>query len=240
MNTNDVNKLKSKLMPIYECMIKKMSHYNDTIKFCMQWGDEFVNKKGILFCGRANNGWVSFSDDVNVLFDENNPERSFNRENQMSWLNDEYADNGEEKGYRLSRSAFIRSLRKIGYEIFGESWTCKSAWTNLYKIAPNGKNPSNSMCSDQLKSCIDIFKEELAFLKPRAVVMLVGYNWALDFLKALNGGEEPAAVEREYWDKYESKVFKLANTLFIVSEHPQGKKETPHIEAITKLIKKYS
>lgn len=122
MNTNDINKLKSKLMPIYECMIKKMSHYNDTIKFCMQWGDEFVNKKGILFCGRANNGWVSFSDDVNVLFDENNPERSFNRENQMSWLNDEYADNGEEKGYRLSRSSFIRSLRKIGYEIFGESW----------------------------------------------------------------------------------------------------------------------
>ena len=74
---------------------------------------------------------------------------------------------------------------------------------------------------------------------PHIIVCLSGKGWYFDFLCGVNNDTEPSVVATEKWDKYEAVVYKIGDRIFIGSEHPQGKPERAHVEAITKLIKKY-
>jgi hypothetical protein len=47
-------------------------------------------------------------------------------------------------------------------------------------------------------------------------------------------------IEKVVWDnKHETKVYKIHDTIFITSPHPQGKKEGIHVKTIVDLLKKY-
>lgn len=232
-------------MPLYAHMIQVVLdagfNYN-TAKFCMQWGDEFPAdaNDGILFCGRANNSWITYSDDVNELFTEDSEDCIFALANQMLWMEEEVVEN-DNGGYRPSKSALIRTMRNIATNYYMQNWSKHVAWTNLYKIAPfKGGNPSDSLCYTELDDCVKILKAEIDFLSPRVVVMLTRYNWAKDFIIPLNGGQEPKCIDKETWDKYTALAYRLNGRLIIVSEHPQGKPEKSHAEAILKLIERNS
>jgi uncharacterized protein YifE (UPF0438 family) len=64
-------------------------------------------------------------------------------------------------------------------------------------------------------------------------------GWEKDFLKYLNHGETNNKIDERVWGKYKSKAYKIDERIFIVSKHPQGKKEAEHIRAITELIAEY-
>ena len=81
---------------------------------------------------------------------------------------------------------------------------------------------------------------EISFLSPRAVVMLTGWNWAKDFLMAMNGEQEPEYIDQEAWGDYWVCAYRIGGRLIIVSEHPQGKPEAAHAEAIVNLIERNS
>jgi hypothetical protein len=141
-------------------------------------------------------------------------------------------------GYNPLSSAFIRTLRNIA-GFFYNDWSSHVAWSNLYKIAPyEGGNPCDSLCYKELDDCIKIIQEEISFLSPCVVVMLTGYNWAKDFLEPINGGRKPECIDCEEWGDYKASAYLIERRLFIVSEHPQGKPETSHADAIVKLIKR--
>lgn len=71
----------------------------------------------------------------------------------------------------------------------------------------------------------------------KVVVMFTSNSWAADLLKYMYNNKEPICIEQLNWDKYKCDVYRINETYFVVSEHPQGKKEKIHAESIISFIK---
>lgn len=174
--TNKIKlKLKPAIFPIYQKLLSE-SEFNNICTFAVQWGKEFPIKdnKGILFVGKAVNGWITNNQNVEKLFSKENKEKIFNRKEQIEWVD---KLSGNKKGYNPRKSAFWRLIKKVSETYYPKEWYSNIAWTNLYKIAPwSGGNPSLKMQKQQRSYCIDILKSEIDILKPEYVIMLTS-NW---------------------------------------------------------------
>ena len=237
----DSKNLAEKLKPLYQKMLDEVGEENNegNIKFCIQWGEQFPVEKntGIIFYGRANNGWVCFDTTAEDIFDPNNSDRAFARDDQMSWV-EECA--GDVNGYNSNSSAFWRVVRNVSSEFYPKDELQHIAWSNLCKIAPDGSNPSDSLYYAQLPYASGIMKTEIEFFSPKHVVLLTGEGWAMPFMKEIFGKDEPPIVGSAEFGgvrDYEITVYEKDNVFYYVSEHPQGKNESTHIEALVKLIK---
>lgn len=144
-------------------------------------------------------------------------------------------------GELLEKSAFWRVIRNVTQGVIGSQpdWYEHIAWDNLYKLSPDGSNPSNALCGKQNKLCFEIFKQELAVLRPKVVILLTGKSWYYDFLCSVNNDTAPAVIEEKDWSRYRAVVYKIGDVVFIGTEHPQGKAEAEHVAALTELAKKY-
>lgn len=241
MNSFDQKELAEKLKPLYQVMLDDVcaAKNEEYIKFCIQWGKQFPNEKntGIMFYGRANNGWMCFDTTVEDIFDPNNSQRAFDRDDQMIWV-EECA--GDVEGYNSNSSAFWRVIRNVSREFYPEDELQHIVWSNLCKIAPDGSNPSDTLYYAQLPSACEIMKTEIEFFSPRHVVVLTGEGWAMPFLEQIFGKDEPNVVGSAIFGSardYKIKVYENENVFYYVSEHPQGKNESTHIETLINLIK---
>jgi hypothetical protein len=65
------DELKSKLKPVYSQLLKEKFN-QDVCTFAVQWGKKYPTRAdtGILFVGKAVNGWITKDIDVNKLFDD--------------------------------------------------------------------------------------------------------------------------------------------------------------------------
>lgn len=154
----------------------------------------------------------------------------------MKWVEDSA---GSKDRYNTNKSAFWRVVKRIAHGIYPEEWYSHIAWSNVCKVAPwEGGNPNNALYYAQLDSCQKIFEVEMKVFSPKVVIMFTGYDWAKDFLEYLNKGQAPTCIEQLKWDKYECCVYLIDGTYFMVTRHPQGKKEDPHAECIINLISK--
>ncbi len=246
-----IEKFKCDLREIYEPILDAVGESKfkeSSCVFCAQWGEAFLSQnkdQKFMVVGRAVNGWIHNKLDADVLFG-NGEERIFNRPDQIEWVQTSY-DNSE--GYRTSRSSFWRVVKTIAIKSHGRThkdWYSNVAWSNLFKVAPNriGGNPNKKLRDIQRKYCIAIFLKELETLNPDVIIMFTG-GWEGYFLKHILGlGKEkslPDPIHKVTWaGKYLSKLYVITcfgkKRKFIVSEHPMGKKEDSHIEAILKLI----
>ncbi|OAV67011.1 hypothetical protein Barb4_02662 [Bacteroidales bacterium Barb4] len=224
--------LENGLRPLYSELLEATGYYLEKniyklCAFCAQWGKEFPEEKnsGILFVGRATNGWHDEDLDVDTIF-----AKVFACDDQMEWANDYY-----------TKSAFWRVIIKTTQMLYpDEGRQAHVAWSNLCKIAPqSGGNPNDPLYYSQLDACQKILEKEIEILSPKFVVMLTGDNWAKDFLLYLNGGEHPESIDTAYWSGYEAKVYKIKNATYIVSPHPGRKPEASHVQTIVELINKY-
>lgn len=87
-NIERTEKLRNELKPLYENLLKNMAEFDyDKATFCLQWGENFPLEKhcGVMFVGRATNGWVTDFEDVEVLFGDSE-DAIFNRHDQMKWV----------------------------------------------------------------------------------------------------------------------------------------------------------
>ncbi|MDR1381865.1 MAG: hypothetical protein LBJ47_10380 [Tannerella sp.] len=231
-------KLKSALLPLYGELLKRNPAGNspeDLCAFCAQWGSEFPEKEkeGILFVGKATNGWLSDSTDINVLFGDSCG-RIFDRDDQMRWVD---TLEGNRREYNTRKSAFWRVIKGVSRRLYPEDWYAHVAWSNLYKLSPYIKkgNPDSRLRGEQLAVCKKILEKEIEILSPKHVVMFT-YDWECCFLKYLNDGKAPECVATEVWDRYKTCVYRIGDTIYIVSPHPQGKEEKGHIAVIDKLL----
>lgn len=226
-------KLKDALKPLYRKMFEENT-FEDICAFCVQWGKEFpmAENTGILFVGKAVNSWKTDETDVDILFGDSE-ESIFARKDQMKWVKD--SEGSEE--YNTKKSAFWRVIKQVSLNYFPEEWYSKVAWSNLCKLAPfyKGGNPSNGLYYEQLDSCLNILQKEIEILSPQVVVMLTS-GWEKDFLLFLNGNNQPKSEQTIEWYGYETNLYNIKGVKYIVSQHPQGKGEDKHIEAIIKLI----
>lgn len=226
--------LETKLKPLYGTLIQNVQHLKGAKSFfSVQWGKNFPieEQKGILFVGRATNGWVTDSEELEELFGNDEKTAIFNRKDQMQWAE-------ERKGYNTQKSAFWRVIRQVAVSCYPDNWSSFIAWSNLYKVSPyQGGNPDNSLKAAQEKVCCEILKKEIEILSPEFVIFLTGKSWAENFILYLNEHQPTKSIAREEWDKYVCKLYQINNTYYILSEHPERKKEEEHVKSILSLLK---
>lgn len=228
--------LKKKLMPFYVELLHAMASIKgEKCTFFAQVGANYLKAKiKIMVIGRACNGWITSSQDINTLFGISE-EAIANRKDQMKWVED---CAGSKDGYNTNRSAFWRVVKRIAKSVYPKDWYSYVAWSNVCKIAPwKGGNPNDALYYAQLESCKKIFEEEVRQLSPKVVIMFTGYGWAKDFLLYMNKGKELKSIKELNWDKYKCHVYYINGTFFILTEHPQGKNEASHAESIIAFIK---
>jgi hypothetical protein len=227
--------LKQALAPLYDELFTSsdigFDRKNETA-FVLQWGENFPIEKntGILFVGKSVNGWKEE--------EERTFENLFARHDQMKWIDDSWEAKDR---YATGKSAFWRVIYGImsQYDKDANPWYAYTAWSNLYKISPADEgNPNATQKNKQLEICRKIFKTEIDILSPKFVIMLVS-DWKNDFLKYLNDNQPVQSIEKVSWNNRETEVYKIHNTFFITSVHPQGKKEDIHVKTIVNFLKKY-
>lgn len=233
-------KLRETLMPLYKELINSVSGFNYyKAFFCVQWGKNFPIQRncGILFVGRATNGWVSCEEDIETLFGKSEY-AIFNRNDQMQWVENL---EGNTQGYNTRHSAFWRIIKNVSSHFYPTNWSSYVAWSDVCKVAPfDGGNPSDSLYKAQLEDCKKILDAEIKILSPKVVVFLTGQSWSKDFIRYLNKGQETHSVETKLWGEfYEAKVYKIGEVICIRTEHPQAKKESPNTKCLINLISKY-
>ena len=64
-------------------------------------------------------------------------------------------------------------------------------------------------------------------------------GWENDFLYYLNDNKQPVSEVTIDWHGYQTKVYRIKDTIYIATPHPQGKDETKHFEVITNSINEY-
>lgn len=232
------DELFKKLYPIYNKLFDE-NQLKNICTFCVQWGKNFPQKEntGILFVGKAVNGWITNETSVDKLFSYSNDEKIFNRLDQMTWVENL---SGNNKGYNTRKSAFWRVVKKVSINFYYQDWHSNIAWSNLYKIAPwSGGNPNKGLRNIQTLYCQDLLKKEIEVLSPKFVVMLTS-GWENFFLKYLTNNIKIKELESIVWSGYVTKLYKIDNVYYITSFHPQGKNEYEHVKAICDLIKKYN
>ena len=101
--------LKNKLKPLYEKLYQKFgneSFDSELSAFYVHVGSEWKQRKGILFVGKATNGWKSEKDQDKLFahfVEDKEP---------IKWVEDQI---GSKDKYNTSKSAFWRVIRKITY-----------------------------------------------------------------------------------------------------------------------------
>lgn len=252
-----MKKFKEELKNLYRNLAGNCHDDESIVPFVFQAGKDYPKAKncGIMFYGRATNGWFG-SWNIDEIFDESNPDRSWNRDDALIWV-DRAA--GDEESYNSNRSQFWQLVSGITRRYYGiDNWSDYALWSNVCKAAPKQQgNPSDSLYYSTLKTNCHIMKAEIDYFSPKYVVLFTGGgnwmkdgcaskggDWSSDFLKFLNkeGDLNSTFVEEKIWDeKYperKAKVYKIGDVYYIVTLHPQGKKIQLHIDGILSLIGK--
>lgn len=224
MDTKTTESFKQSLMPLYDELTKKVySQY-----FCVQWGKNYPteNHDGILFVGRATNGWVSNTNDVNLLFGEPDATNTiFNRKDQLEWKEN------SPKGHKSNYSPFWQFVKNVTQQHFKckNGWTSHIAWSNLYKVSPIGEgNPNEQMKKEQLDVCKQILKMEIEILSPKFVVIPTGEDWYSKFIKYLNNNTEPTFPDIKIIKEHRKKkdiehkccTCNINNITYILTDYP--------------------
>jgi len=229
-----IDEIRNRIFPVYKKLLDENS-FKDVCVFSFQWGENypFHKKSGILFVGKAVNGWVTNETNITELFEKSNPDRIFARKDQMVWVSN---FSGNTNGYNTRKSAFWRLVKKVSETYYPEKWYSNIAWTNLYKIAPwQGGNPGKKLQDIQKKYCFELLKREIEILSPKYVIFLTS-GWEKPFVQYLNGHQKTRPIKEKKWGKYKTALVEISDINFVLSHHPQGKSEWEHHNAIIQLI----
>jgi hypothetical protein len=204
--------------------------YKDEIcPFFMQFGETyFRSERRCLFIGKSVNGWITNNRSVDDLFDLKNPNRIVNRDDQMAWVAKLEGPNDE---YNTRKSSFWRLIKGISLEYIGQSdWHNHIAWSNLYKLSPYIGNPNSNLQKLQRMTCIAILNEEINILRPTNVIFFTS-GWEHFYLQSI-GIIASNANCIEWGNSYSLRYSIFKDISYIQTQHPQGKPEKQHIQAI--------
>jgi len=233
--------IKSELFPLYEELFMKVPAPKEQTQcvFCMQWGEDFPKqkRKGVLFVGRAVNGWTERGSLDSLFNSEIESERAFAKKNQLSWVENQWQDSSI---YNTAGSAFWRIIKKSCVPYYSP-WYSKIAWTNLCKLSPVIGNPSDFLFKKQLPIASRILIKEIEILSPSLVVLITGMNYADEFLSYINDEEFPELFTEEFFGSREKvNVYHIKDTYYALFDRPECRPEIPFINKLKELIEKYA
>ena len=205
---------------------------NYTVIFSALKGKLYEDNRELMLIGRATNGWRDcFYQNKEGLSIENEIEKTIKSLNDHKDLTADIATwfKKNTKLYNIGGSQFWRVGLRITETIVktNRERTDYIVYSNLYKAAPDGTNPSEQMKKVTEENCIEILKAEIDAFQPKRILMLTGYDWAEPFIKGLGIEGIPNRAGREV-----QFVGIYGNTKIVVAVHPQGKNETKISDAI--------
>lgn len=196
--------------------------------FAVKISNGYVGKTGVLFVGKAENMENRDNKTIDYAFS-----KSFSKEN--SGMNTILIP----PTGKAAKSSFSRVLHLLAKKLEDKGIN-SFARTNLYKLSTTKTYAFNSEFN---VTYLDIFKEEIAILQPKYVIMLTS-GMEKDFLKYL-GAKKDEKGKIDFLYKYKGNdqkkeicrwKIKDVESIFITAFHPQGKPETELVEAIMSLI----
>lgn len=225
-------------------------HKNAKTSLCFsatEWGSLFAETENrILFVGKANNGaFRPLQSQLRVedLFGRN---AIFNPSSGLTWnaSNWNLTESGHGGDWRPSRSPFFRVLRGVAEGLYGKEWDRRVAYGNFCKCNVEiNSSPDARVYENCREIFANLFKIDLQYLNPKFVICFTGSGddnakrqtlwFSKKFLPFV--GELPNANVR--WGDYCVRVFEVAGRYYLISEHPQGKPETLHVETLLKVIR---
>lgn len=233
-----VQKLENELKPVFIEMYSRIEDIDNYWLFCPTWGKYYPSRKntGILFYGRATNGWKDYSDycgDAKKVFDF-----LFNRSDQVEWMPSN------------TRRAFVNLIKGITEKFYPNEWNEYIAWSNVCKIAPDTPygTPDDTLWERQYSYITKMMEIEIENLSPEVIVfvtgMTAGARWdnplfEIDDYKALKLSESIEwGIDGRTGRPLTSKAGKINNTTIIITDRPEHRPIAPHIEAILNLIER--
>jgi len=234
--------MKNELKVLYRKLLKGLGENkyteadNDTIVFSALVGNKFEDSRELMIVGRATNGWnVWYNRKKTGSTVDTEIESSIGKLDERLDLTSDIKNwkKGAGKMYNIGGSQFWRVALRVAESIVGtnKDRTDYLLYSNLYKVASDGKNPSKKLKDVTKNDCVEILKAEIEVFKPKRILFLTGYeNWAKPFLIDLGVVEfnpEKKSKSVEFIGKYN-------NIDMVVSVHPQGrgKNETEITDAI--------
>lgn len=223
-------KLNKKVAPYYNKIKKELSWLQkecpdgDLTWFVSQCGNNYPStpNDGIVFYGRANNGW--------------DPEDNHSM---------------EEISHQTHRP-FFNLMKLVSESYYPFEWYSHVAWSNVCKITPwSGKNPSNTLWYRQEQYMSAIIKEELDVLSPRVVIIITGntasakwdapffYNTDLEKYKLCDMIWLSSEENYKNHKNCTATLYKKDGRLYIITDRPECRPIEPHANCIIELIEKY-
>lgn len=233
-----VQNLEKELKPVFTDMYSNIENIDDYWLSCPTWGKYYPSKKnkGILFYGRATNGWKDYSEycgDANKVFDF-----LFNRSDQVDWM------------LSYTRKSFVRLIKGITENFYPDEWNEHIAWSNVCKIAPDTPygTPNDTLWKCQYSYITKIMEIEIDILSPEVIVfvtgMTAGARWdsplfEIDNFKGLQLSESIEwGTDSRTGKPRTSKAGKISNTTILITDRPEFRPIAPHVEAILDLIER--
>lgn len=187
----------------------------DLRTFTTQVGELYPEEtnKGILFYGRATNGW-----------------------------DDSCHEKIEDILWYQTRRPFFNLIYHFGREFYGDNYCYSVAWGNIAKISPNGGNPSEKLWNAQYFGMRRIIRKEIELLSPEIIVLVTGNtagdHWDSPFFEEFSDLKE---VKHLVWAI--SKGVECTATLFvndrfkvIVTDRPEHRPIVAHTQALIQLL----
>jgi hypothetical protein len=244
-----------------ENLIRNNCNNFDYIDFYPSFGVKKGEYSDFLVYGQATNGWTA-GFDHNTPIDDSKLNESIFASNKyyskkdhspLDWVNvrwskssfKTYKDDSDLfehydyiKDYWANKSFFWNVVYKLISKYYGFSrwewdWSKKVIWSNLYKIAPQGKNPDYWEKEYQKPVTFELLKAEITELNPKFCIVLTNIEWWKPFGEYLN--TEKIDYQRKNID-IES-VEKYNNTLIVVTKRPFRGNSDSIAEQIMDVIK---
>ena len=230
-------KLHDELLPLYEhlyddCATLRDKRGNavnkkDYTAFCPQVGKAYpeAEHEGILFVGRATNGWK--------ITMELSPERVIEDQLETINIDKDCADGG-----------FKTVMSTVSSTFYPNNWFEHIAWTNLYKVAPATEgNPGAYLKLTERETCKKILKKEIELLSPKYVIFITGWSeWFEDFSSTVKMPTDAGQIATENWVATKRGTILVVkkwvdnDITYILCDRPERRKSDNLIAAICKLM----
>jgi len=221
----------SKLDQLYDDMLRDVSErlrtkgytqrdIDDLCIFKTKVGGHFPTEKGrgIVFYGRATNGWDEYD------------ESERNKIENILW--------------EQTRRPFFNLVYWVSWTYYDNEYRNSVVWSNIYKIAPNGGNPSSELQSEQHDYIVDIIRKEIEMLSPAVIVLItgntVGAQWSSPFWEAF---PDMKLIDSRQWGRNKecrSSLFSDGSLNVILTDRPEERPIEEHANAITDLIESHN
>lgn len=239
-------------------MSKQNDDDNEFVDFYPSFGIKRSEKTDLLIFGQAVNGWGSgFSTQEELSFDKiqssiyaSNSFLEEKNHSPLDWVNvqwsnsvynsyceDECIRNFYNNKYRTCRSFFWNVTYKLVSDYYGlnrhsRDWAKKLVWSNLYKIAPDGRNPNSNERNLQQEISSELVMLEIEELNPKYCIVLTNQNWwqpFQNFLKPTSFEDINLPSEIVCYEKYKQ-------TQIIVTNRPWCGNSEKFAQQILQLI----